>query len=1054
MRKFTFLALAFIWTAIGATAADSELTNYKTGIDVVWDGTKGSAYQEEYWYYDKLRNDTKTVFLRSDTSITLSHNARNMVNRASASSDRQHVLYTSGNAGQIRYEIDRIWDKSRHWGPPQTSRKPAYTAPFTLSSAGVVGVTGWSGSYWRGMTETVGTGTEEWHVLLVADDDEARGGGNDSSSNDGKYILLVVNPVTPAATWRASGSGQFYTTPAWTYWVPKIHAQTTYLQGTVTCELRNIYGGNISYRINGGSTVSVGAATVTLDQDDFSSGSNTLEYWYTSTPTVIRTRTVVKNPTHPGAAESHGELQWGPGSWALFQSRATREPYSGRIAAAQLPGSGSGQACHTDWDATRNQGRRWGGSNWPYHNYGTSTNATIARHLGWSATRSGAPRSYAAYAKEMLLDTELNQHPVGMEASFWASYSIASPDLYYRGYWDVGAAFRAASAYDTLMSGYRSDQVAGGITPIEDYFIRDRMADYVHQCALLLGGFASPTDTGMWSCSRLMAAAQITVVMPKYSTPYFGTSGMDGNTTVFRWAPFQTNNYTWKKLFIRTDYALSTFGHGPILPFGLEGPYNSLANGALIRPPLGGTPFNGTNGPWVDKVDYASYSQMGGNIYLYANLQAVHDTLADNPNLVNYINEITAGTLRGSKNPTGPVRQHAIITLNSRFPQAVANASAWIKSLPADDTNSDDSGMVQAGLGGLYLYDDGLVAGPSDTVKPTVAITLPTTQPTYSTTAPTIALSGTASDNTGVTSVTWTNSAGGSGTATGTTSWSVPSLTLQTGTNTLTVTARDAAGNQTSTSLAVTYTGVEVPQQPIISPAGGNFATPQTVTLTTATSGATIYYTTDGSTPTTASNRYSDPLVISASATLKAIAATSATNVSPVATASFRFDEYVSSPTWQSVALPSAQTGHFTISWIATPIGGLINAVTGLSSGPATSYADLACIVRLNDGGFIDARNGSEYMAEQSMPYSAGTSYRVSMTVDVAARTYDVIVTPAGGSPVVIAVAYAFRSEQASVATLDHLSFFSDNGSHSLGEILLSPASGPPIGPSGLGLTL
>ncbi len=80
-----------------------------------------------------------------------------------------------------------------------------------------------------------------------------------------------------------------------------------------------------------------------------------------------------------------------------------------------------------------------------------------------------------------------------------------------------------------------------------------------------------------------------------------------------------------------------------------------------------------------------------------------------------------------------------------------------------------------------------------DTTAPVVTVTGPTTAATFTTTTATLALAGTASDNIGVTQVTWVNSRGGSGTATGTTSWST-SVALQSGSNVVTVTARDAAG--------------------------------------------------------------------------------------------------------------------------------------------------------------------------------------------------------------------------------------------------------------------
>ena len=94
----------------------------------------------------------------------------------------------------------------------------------------------------------------------------------------------------------------------------------------------------------------------------------------------------------------------------------------------------------------------------------------------------------------------------------------------------------------------------------------------------------------------------------------------------------------------------------------------------------------------------------------------------------------------------------------------------------------------------------------NDTTAPTVTITSPTSSPTFTTSSSLLILGGTAADNVGVTQVTWANSRGGSGTATGTTSWSASGIVLQTGSNVLTVTARDAAGNAATRTLTVTRT--------------------------------------------------------------------------------------------------------------------------------------------------------------------------------------------------------------------------------------------------------
>ena len=59
---------------------------------------------------------------------------------------------------------------------------------------------------------------------------------------------------------------------------------------------------------------------------------------------------------------------------------------------------------------------------------------------------------------------------------------------------------------------------------------------------------------------------------------------------------------------------------------------------------------------------------------------------------------------------------------------------------------------------------------------------------------------------------------------------------------------------------------------PTFSPVGGTYTTAQTVTISCATSGATIYYTTDGTTPSASSTEYNAAITISETTTLKAIA--------------------------------------------------------------------------------------------------------------------------------------------------------------------------------------
>ena len=105
-----------------------------------------------------------------------------------------------------------------------------------------------------------------------------------------------------------------------------------------------------------------------------------------------------------------------------------------------------------------------------------------------------------------------------------------------------------------------------------------------------------------------------------------------------------------------------------------------------------------------------------------------------------------------------------------------------------------------------------------------------------------------------------------------------------TGSYPITITGTSGSINETSN---VTL-GVGVVATPAISPETGTYLNPVSVSITDPTSGASIYYTTDGSTPTvTPSELYTVPFTLSASATVNAIAAASGFSNSTEATATY-----------------------------------------------------------------------------------------------------------------------------------------------------------------------
>ena len=131
---------------------------------------------------------------------------------------------------------------------------------------------------------------------------------------------------------------------------------------------------------------------------------------------------------------------------------------------------------------------------------------------------------------------------------------------------------------------------------------------------------------------------------------------------------------------------------------------------------------------------------------------------------------------------------------------------------------------------------------------------------------------------------------------------------------------------------------------PVLSPSPGTYATSPLITLSDSNSSAAIYYTMDGSTPTSSSIPYTGAFVLSGTTTIRAVAI--AAGISSVLTAG---TYAVAAPTIAltpaSVTLSSSQTQAFaatitgtsntTVIWSLSPTIGSISA-TGLYTAPAS----------------------------------------------------------------------------------------------------------------------
>lgn len=101
-----------------------------------------------------------------------------------------------------------------------------------------------------------------------------------------------------------------------------------------------------------------------------------------------------------------------------------------------------------------------------------------------------------------------------------------------------------------------------------------------------------------------------------------------------------------------------------------------------------------------------------------------------------------------------------------------------------------------------------------------------------------------------------------------------------------------------SGTVSSTYTITGTVSTPTFSPGGGTYTSGRTVTISCATLGATIRYTTNGSEPTTSSAQYTSPISVTTSMTLKAKAWKTNWIDSGTASATYTILETVATPTF------------------------------------------------------------------------------------------------------------------------------------------------------------
>jgi hypothetical protein len=162
---------------------------------------------------------------------------------------------------------------------------------------------------------------------------------------------------------------------------------------------------------------------------------------------------------------------------------------------------------------------------------------------------------------------------------------------------------------------------------------------------------------------------------------------------------------------------------------------------------------------------------------------------------------------------------------------------------------------------------------------------------------------------------------------------------------------------------------------PVITPTGGTFATAQSVTITDATGGATIYYTIDGSMPSSSSTLYSGPITVASSETITAIAIASGTPSSP-ATATFVIN---------IASAPAAAPPTF------NPAAGTYSAVQQVILNDATSGAVMY------------------YTLDGSVPTTSSTAYSGPINVTTSETIKAIATAPGFSTSAVASAAYTIN---------------------------------------------
>jgi hypothetical protein len=188
---------------------------------------------------------------------------------------------------------------------------------------------------------------------------------------------------------------------------------------------------------------------------------------------------------------------------------------------------------------------------------------------------------------------------------------------------------------------------------------------------------------------------------------------------------------------------------------------------------------------------------------------------------------------------------------------------------------------------------------------------------------------------------------------------------------------------------------------PTLSLASGAYPSAQTVSISTLTPGATIYYTTDGSVPTTSSAVYSSPVNINSSVTIRAMTSKSGLTTSSVASGAYVIDTTAPTATISTSAASTTNVTPIPVTiTFSESVTGFIDADVTVTNGTKSGFSGSGTTYTMNvtpsTQGAVTV-NVAANAAQDSAGNNNTAATQLSRIFDSVAPTVAITSSPASG---------------------------------------------------------